>query len=463
MKRMAWDDMVGKLAHAYADDAAVVWEDKRIVRVKIPLEIPLHTFVRWQIGVPAVFSSDPKTHRTALGLGAATQLTGNGPDALGDIQMAIRAKRVPRIPVTWFGGFVFDSTQPVEGTLSGWPHALWFVPTVTLERHDSERMVTVTAVLPNGLSTAAVNEALKPIGEVLSGAADNGRAAFHSGAGTNDLMSPEVNQGSVGIVHDARSWEALIQKAVGELRRGEMAKVVLARQTPVTIGASLSEALARLLDTYATSHVFALAWDGRWLLAASPEQLVRVEGGWMAVDCLAGTTARGDTPEIDQALADALLNSAKNREEHAAVVRVVTDRLRLVAEEMTVPDAPVLKKLANVQHLYTPVRAKLRAGKHLFDAASLLHPTPAVGGVPLGRALAFIRAHEGWPRGYYAGAIGYVDAGGNGLLSVALRSAAVAYPQAVLYAGCGIVAASNPADEWQETEMKLTPMRLALG
>ncbi|GMA60257.1 isochorismate synthase [Alicyclobacillus fastidiosus] len=448
-----WQKMVDDVVQAFEAGRTAVWGTKRIIRTTTPADVPLSGVLHWQLSIPAVFSSDPVSNRVALGLGAAEVLHGTGPDAMGDIQAAIRSLDDPEVAITWFGGFAFDPTQPVAGALQGWPHALWFVPTLTLMREAGSDCVTVTVVVPAQWDAAAVRKTLADICTELQKSPSDIEVKS-----TASQARPEV-----GAVHDEGSWRQLVETAVGELQRGDLHKVVLARQTPVDVQVSLGEALARVLDAYGSSHVFAMLWEQRWLIAASPEQLVRVTDGTMAVDCLAGTADRSADAATDEALAGALFSSEKNRIEHAAVVRVVVDRLKLVAEDITVPRAPVIKKLANVQHLYTPIRGRLQPGMHLFDAARLLHPTPAVGGVPLAGALQFIRQHEGWPRGYYAGAIGFVDTAGSGLLSVALRSAAVAYPRATLYAGCGIVAASDPNEEWRETEMKLKPMRLALG
>ncbi|MFB5191786.1 isochorismate synthase [Alicyclobacillus fastidiosus] len=450
---ISWQKIIDDVVAAFEAGRAAVWGTNRIIRTTTHVKLPLSELLHWQLSIPAVFSSDPATDRVTLGLGAAQVLHGTGPDAMGDIQAAIRALPDPDIDVTWFGGFAFDPTEPVAGALDGWPHALWFVPTVTLMREAGTDCVTITVVVPAELDAAAVCNTLTDVEAELQRSFGGGEARSSA-----SHVRPEV-----GMVHDEQSWRQLVETAVGELQHGDLHKVVLARQTPAEVQVSLAEALERLLDAYGSSHVFAMQWAQRWLVAASPEQLVRVTDGTMAVDCLAGTTDRSKDMAIDAALANELFSSEKNRMEHAAVVRVVMERLKLVALDIDVPDVPVIKKLANVQHLYTPIRGRLRPGMHLFDAAGLLHPTPAVGGVPLAGALQFIRNHEGWPRGYYAGAIGFVDTAGSGLLSVALRSAAIAYPHATLYAGCGIVAASDPNEEWRETEMKLKPMRLALG
>ena len=130
---------------------------------------------------------------------------------------------------------------------------------------------------------------------------------------------------------------------------------------------------------------------------------------------------------------------------------------------MEVPGAPRLLRLGNVQHLWTPVTARARAGQSVLDLVTRLHPTPAVCGAPRAAALRLIRELEGLDRGWYAGPVGWVDARGEGEFVVGLRSALLRGGEATLYAGCGIVGESDPEEEYRESELKLRPVLSALG
>jgi isochorismate synthase EntC len=155
--------------------------------------------------------------------------------------------------------------------------------------------------------------------------------------------------------------------------------------------------------------------------------------------------------------------SAKDREEHDIVVRALTDALGEVCDAVSAPATPGLLTLRDVHHLYTPVTARRREATDVFSLLERLHPTPAVGGAPRREALAFIREHEDWDRGWYAAPVGWIDASGDGEFAVALRSALMDGDRATLFAGCGIVADSVPDDEYAESELKLRAMRDALA
>src|SRR5438105_1618902 len=182
-----------------------------------------------------------------------------------------------------------------------------------------------------------------------------------------------------------------------------------------------------------------------------------------ATMALAGSIARGATPAEDQALAEKLLRDRKERAEHAVVVGALRDGLAQVSTRVIADAEPRVQKLANVQHLLTPIRAQVSPGVGVLDLVERLHPTPAMGGFPRQPALELIRANEGLDRGWYAGPIGWVNQSGEGEFVVGIRSALVRGDSATLFAGCGIVAESNAAAEYAESEWKLRPMLAALG
>ena len=182
----------------------------------------------------------------------------------------------------------------------------------------------------------------------------------------------------------------------------------------------------------------------------------------LTTEALAGSIRRGATASEDAALSAALFRSEKDRREHEIVLQSITRRLEPLGIRLEFPKTPALRRLANVQHLHTPVRADLPSGVRLLDALARLHPTPAVGGTPREAAVARIRELEAFPRGLYAGALGWIDARGNGEFFVGLRSALIDGPRARLYAGAGIVAGSWPEKEFAETELKFRAMQEAL-
>ena len=198
-------------------------------------------------------------------------------------------------------------------------------------------------------------------------------------------------------------------------------------------------------------------------IGATPERLVRAEGRTYRTAAVAGSIRRGADPAEDAALAAELLASEKEREEHAVVVRAIRRQLAPISDRLEIAPEPGVLVLRHVQHLVTEVAGTLRVQEGLLALAGRLHPTPAVGGEPRDLALAMIDEHEGFDRGWYAGPVGWLSADGDGELMVALRCGLVEDRRVTLYAGCGIVADSDPDREWEESRIKMRAVAAALG
>jgi menaquinone-specific isochorismate synthase len=264
---------------------------------------------------------------------------------------------------------------------------------------------------------------------------------------------------------DPASWCASVAEAVRRIEAGDLAKVVLARDLLVAADVPLDvrRLLTRLAARFPDCWTFSV--DG--MLGATPELLLRRTGRELSARVLAGTAPRG-AGEEDERLAAALLTSAKDRAEHALAVRSLVDALVPFCAELDVPAEPGLLTLANVRHLATDVTGTQRrsgagGAAGLLDLVGAVHPTAAVCGTPTDRAGALITALEGMDRGRYAGPVGWLDTRGNGEFGLALRCAELTGPtSARLFAGCGIVAGSDPAAELAETQAKLAAFRAAL-
>jgi salicylate biosynthesis isochorismate synthase/menaquinone-specific isochorismate synthase len=204
--------------------------------------------------------------------------------------------------------------------------------------------------------------------------------------------------------------------------------------------------------------VFCVGRGDATLVAASPELLVRREGQRVSTLALAGSTRRSADPAVDDHLGERLLRSESHREEHAIVVRRIERTLRPHAVWIAAAPEPAVVRMANIQHLATPIRAQLTAPLDTLTLGGLMHPTPAVGGEPLAEAAPLIPALEGLDRGWYSGPVGWTDATGDGELCVALRCALLRGSEARCYAGNGIVGRSDPAAELAETEVKLAAL-----
>ena len=213
--------------------------------------------------------------------------------------------------------------------------------------------------------------------------------------------------------------------------------------------------LNHLRQRYPGCYAFSVAnGRGQSFIGASPERLVRVAGGRMHTEALAGSAPRGLSASEDATLARGLFNSEKDQREHRLVLEAIARRVADLGIKLEHAAQPRLLALANVQHLHTPVSADLPTGVHILDLLARLHPTPAVGGVPREAALHAIPQLESFARGLYAGPIGWVDHRGGGEFFVGLRSALIDGHTATAYAGAGIVAGSTPENEMAETELK---------
>ncbi|WP_085981834.1 isochorismate synthase MenF [Mycobacterium liflandii] len=271
--------------------------------------------------------------------------------------------------------------------------------------------------------------------------------------------------------HRARITRARDQLAAPQ---GLLHKVVLARALQLTAETALDPrvVLRRLMAADPTSYGYLVdltaagdCYTGAALVGASPELLVARFGDQVTCQPFAGSAPRSADPEIDAANATALAGSAKNRHEHQLVIDTMREALEPLCDELKIAPEPELTGTAAVWHLCTPVIGKLRdTATTAIDLALALHPTPAVGGVPTNAASELIASLEG-DRGFYAGTVGWCDAGGDGYWVVSIRCAQLSADRrtALAHAGGGIVAESNPDDEVDETTTKFATILTALG
>jgi menaquinone-specific isochorismate synthase len=259
---------------------------------------------------------------------------------------------------------------------------------------------------------------------------------------------------------DRRRWQTAVEEALDRIAARELEKVVLARE--VTVRGDGPFDVARVVGRLRAENRRSFTYAAGAFVGASPELLVRRRGRLVVSKPMAGTVARGDSRADDDRLVAAMTASTKEQAEHRLVVGEVTRALRSLCGDVVV-EAPEVVRLPTVAHLATTIRGTLRNGfASALGVAALLHPTPAVAGVPRPAALDAIAELEPFDRGLYAGPVGWVDARGDGDWALALRGATLDGDRARLVAGAGIVAGSDPAAEWAETEAKLEAMRSVL-
>ncbi len=330
--------------------------------------------------------------------------------------------RVPGSGLVAFGSFAFEASAP----------SVLVVPEVVVGHRDGQWWITtvgpIAAVLPPVLPVVAPES-----------------VAFADGS------------------RSATEWVSVVAEAVRRIEAGEVAKVVLARDVEVRSAVPLDVRwpLRQLDAAYPGCWVFAV--DG--LVGATPEMLVRLRDGVATSRVLAGTLRRSGDAARDERQGRSLARSVKDIEEHGYGVRSVVEALALHCAEVEVPEDPFVLELPNVMHLASDVRGTVVDGSTSLRLVASLHPSAAVCGTPTQRAGEVIREIEGLDRGRYAGPIGWMDASGDGEWGIALRCGQVdpADPARIrLFAGCGIVAGSEPERELAESNAKLVPMRDAL-
>lgn len=275
------------------------------------------------------------------------------------------------------------------------------------------------------------------------------------------LEDAEYNWGDGSL--SPAEWQIRVAQAIKEIESTKLEKVVLARDLKVNSHRAIDprKILRNLSAEYPSTWIFAV--DG--LIGATPELLLRLSRGMVTSRVLAGTIRKTGDDEKDLALAASLARSSKDLEEHEYAVRSVAEALEPFCTSTNVPESPFVLHLANVMHLATDVTGALIESKKSVDAFTLLeklHPSAAVCGTPTDIATKVIKDIEGMSRGRYAGPVGWLDARGDGELGIALRCGQITENEIRIFAGCGIVAGSNPEKELEESAAKMIPMRSAL-
>lgn len=266
-------------------------------------------------------------------------------------------------------------------------------------------------------------------------------------------------------VKDSAQFQTSVKCALKLIESQYFSKIVLSQainvisQTPF----SLIDSLNNLRLTYPGCYVFSTSnGKGQNFIGASPERLISIDNNQLVTDALAGSAPRGKTEVEDANLGKGLLNSEKDLREHQVVIDFIVDRLSKLGINPDFSPVPRLLQLSNIQHLWTPIRARIPRDIHLLKILAQLHPTPAVAGVPRDIALQQIRGCESCDRSLYAAPLGWIDRTGNGEFAVGIRSALIDGDRAILYAGAGIVAGSEPEKELAEIQLKLQALLNAL-
>ena len=391
------------------------------------------------------------------GLGCAVTLESRGAGRFREVAVRARelsrrafvddasvdAERPAAAGPVFVGGFAFAENGGGTPEWSSLAPASLVLPELSLARHRGQARMTVSVVVHP--------DRAHRLSEVL-------RRVERLAPASMPLIDPDpVQRTAVASAAPPAHYEQAVERAVERIRAGELEKVVLAREVRAHAPSvhDPGAVMGALRDAFPACFCWCVGTPELAFVGASPELLVRRDGARAQTVALAGTTRRSADPAVDDHLGEQLLRSVKDREEQAIVARRIEWTLEPVSVWVTAADEPVLVKVQNVQHLATPIRAQLADPLPAVELAGMLLPTPAVGGEPREAALPLIPALEGLDRGWYAGAVGWTDLGEDGEFCVALRCALLRGKVAHLYAGCGIVRDSIPAEELAESEVKL--------
>ncbi len=387
-------------------------------------------------------------------LGIAQEATSRGRDRFRDVaRQCLAGETIAEEPVglpagagaVWVGGFAFDPNGGGSSPWSSLEPASLALPELSLCRSGGDSFLTVNAVVRTGDEPATIERKL---------------AARLAGLrkGPLPLLDPHpTSRVEIESVLPPGEFERTIAAATERIEAGEISKVVLAREV-LAAGAGAHDPAAlfgAIREQFSSCFCFCCGTPEAAFIGASPELLLRRSGASVSTVALAGSTRRSSDPAVDDHLGEQLLRSDKDRREHEIVAARIAGALRPHSVWVESGSEPEIVKVANIQHLATPVVAQLAEPRSAVELVGMLHPTPAVGGEPWPAARAAIAELEKMDRGWYAGPVGWMDATEDGEFCVALRSALLRDREARLYAGVGVVAGSDPAAELAETEIKL--------
>lgn len=342
-----------------------------------------------------------------------------------------------------FNRFDAENPKPADDLFASYPRLRFLLPEVVLIERETGTYLQVNSLGP-----------VYP-GRVQRFMRHAARAPHHTCKPIPYTLEPDSRE----------SWSNRVQAGLDAIRSGRIEKIVLSRRRRLVAAHPFSskDLLVNLIDGPAEGTVFLYRYGDVFFVGCTPELLVRKQGTAVTSMCLAGTIVNSADDDERAQLGDALFHDEKNRREHEHVVAFLRSVMARNCFDVDIPDTPRVVQAGAVQHLMTPVSARMLEGRSLENLASQLHPTPALAGAPVGEALMTIRRIEDWNRGFFGGAVGYVDAAGDGEISVAIRSGVFDGEMGWCYAGCGIVEGSYAGSEYDEIDLKLKAVLTAFG
>jgi menaquinone-specific isochorismate synthase len=442
------------------------------IAVPVQYEDPLSWFSDYSLAYPFKFYWEIPSQSSAIAaLGANRRLTFSGSNRFSELDTALKkaysqihtcdlSKPGKAMEPRWVGGFSFFD-QIRSSFWNGFEPACFTLPKVSLVKERGETTGYISLTIPED---STVEELHQKVAQRMSlFFSKNQKNSTQNSQNKNEMEfdAEDIHRKSWGF----QQWDHAIKEAKKQFHSHKLEKVVLSRINQVSADENYDPVhiLSQLRRHYSRGCSFLIEdTNSPAFLGCIPELLLSVRDRTVETEALAGSIARGKDDREDRALADKLFNSSKDQKEHDFVVQSIQENLAPFLKEYNIPEQPVMKKLPNVQHLYMPIKGEMKDDAGTLKILENLHPTPAVGGTPTSGALSFIRNHEPFERGWFAGPVGWITSSGRADFYVALRSGLVQKKQAILFAGCGIVPGSDPQAEWEEADLKFRPMRLAL-
>lgn len=439
------------------EDTATTGARIERVEVPVPASVPLIDWMRAQPHSETVYWSGREETRTVAAVGAADVVAStDAPADYSALGTALEARlRGAASAVRYYGGVRFDAGQP---SATNRPDRRWapfgtyrfVLPRFELVSTETDLRLVCNLVRPrDARRTETVREQLKAL-------------ALPRPEERPPLPRPYHRQN----VPNHEGWTDMIRWALDAIQGESLDKVVLARRVALALRDSMDPLLVLNHLETATPGCYHFALrpaDGPAFVGASPERLFRRDGRHVTSEAVAGTRPRGQTEAEDQALRTELLQSPKERREHAFVEEAIRAHLETVCHgPIRSPNGTGELALARGRHLHSRLTGTLRPETTTTDLLDVLHPTPAVGGVPTDNAVAAIRAQEPFDRGWYAGPVGWIGREAAEF-AVGIRAGLVEESQIALFSGAGIVEGSTPDREWEEIEQKIGDFAAIMG
>ena len=418
----------------------------------VPVNEPLDLIraIQQSGAAPLFYWDRPECGLTIAAAGATAEFRASGAGRFRDVSERARALLSSLNPgrnvnpgdgPLMVGGFGFSDRACDAREWREFPPAWIFLPSLLWVRRGTRCTLTLTWA----------NDDRNSVDHLLARAVADGRACHQPAPSPLELEQ--------AAPLERQQWVDRVERIRARIHCGALQKIVLSRRLAAKSAFRIDPArfMYSAHGARPACANFFVSGATTSFVGSTPELLVKLDEEIVTSGALAGSARRGDNPQADRALGDALLNSAKNLEEHRYVVSAIEAALKPVAAPLSVPARPDLMLLPEAQHLFTPVEGRLRESRSVIELAGLLHPTPAVCGVPREAARAIIEREEP-DRGWYTGTVGWMDRLGQGEFAVALRSGIIDGSKMYLFAGAGIVAASEADAEFAETENKLTAL-----